>query len=336
MSADPRLGSGFADWCTGQVIVTVLACWFASGIVFGFAALKPVLIDQGVYRELCTKEELAANVEVCYEQDLRLNFFFAVASTTCNISALPVGTILDRYGPRVSVMLGCVCLAIGSLLMAYAFKIPDFDGYIAGNVWLALGGTFIFVPSFSIANAFPKFSGLIVAMVTGAFDASAAVFLFYRLAYESSKSVFTPERFFFGYLIVPAVILVAQITLMTADGYKTVSELEQKIEKQEDVTADVRIVAISRRTIIADISSRCMTRTKILATAKSRDCAPSGRSTANRNCVNSTMSSVMPSSDRRESSARGTARQPVAFGAPCTANRRRSKCCLPGSSSSRS
>jgi hypothetical protein len=54
-----------------QVCFTVLACWLASGIVFGFAALKPVLIDQGVYRELCTADELAEDVEVCYEQELR-------------------------------------------------------------------------------------------------------------------------------------------------------------------------------------------------------------------------------------------------------------------------
>jgi len=39
--------------------------------VFGFAALKPVLIDTGVYRELCTAEELAEDVDVCYEQELR-------------------------------------------------------------------------------------------------------------------------------------------------------------------------------------------------------------------------------------------------------------------------
>lgn len=51
--------------------MTILSCWVASGIVFGFAALKPVLVDQGVYRELCTKEELEQGVEVCYEQDLR-------------------------------------------------------------------------------------------------------------------------------------------------------------------------------------------------------------------------------------------------------------------------
>ncbi|EMC94039.1 hypothetical protein BAUCODRAFT_36510 [Baudoinia panamericana UAMH 10762] len=222
-----------------QVVFTVLTCWLASGIVFGFAALKPVLIGEGVYREFCTADELADHVEVCVEQDLRLNFFFAVASTTCNVSALPVGTILDRYGPRVCAVIGSIALAIGSILMGYAFAIPEFDGYIVGNIFLALGGTFIFVPSFSIANAFPKFSGTIVATVTGAFDASAAVFLFYRLAYESSNGTFKPEKFFFGYLAVPIIIFVAQFTLMTPDGYKSVPQLEMKLEKAEDPTQDV-------------------------------------------------------------------------------------------------
>ncbi|KAK5137779.1 hypothetical protein LTR08_007351 [Meristemomyces frigidus] len=222
-----------------QVSATVLVCWLASGIVFGFAALKPVLISEGVYREFCTPEELAADVEVCYEQDLRMNFFFAVASTTCNVSALPVGTIMDRYGPRVCAVIGSISLAIGSILMGYAFAIPEFNGYTIGNIFLALGGTFIFLPSFSIANAFPKSAGTIVATVTGAFDASAAIFLFYRLAYEASGAAFTPDKFFFGYLAVPALILLLQFTLMTPDGYKSVSQLEAKLEKIEDPTRDV-------------------------------------------------------------------------------------------------
>lgn len=102
----------------------------------------------------------------------RLNLFFAVASTTCNISALMVGTILDTYGARAAGLIGSFCLAVGSILMATAFSVPEFDGYIAGNIFLSLGGTFVFVPSFTMGNAFPKYAGLIVAMVTGAFDAS--------------------------------------------------------------------------------------------------------------------------------------------------------------------
>ena len=125
--------------------------------------------------------------------------------------------------------------------MAYAFQIPEFDGFVFGNVMLALGGTFIFLPSFQIANAFPKYSGTIVATVTGAFDASAAVFLFYRLAYQSSNGAFSPQKFFFGYLAVPVLIFIAQFTIMSPDNYKTVPELEQKLEKAENVYEDVSV-----------------------------------------------------------------------------------------------
>ena len=123
--------------------------------------------------------------------------------------------------------------------MACAFHIPEFDGYLVGNVFLALGGSFIFLPSYAIANAFPKFSGTIVATITGAFDASAAVFLFYRLAYDSSDGRFTPTKFFFCYLLVPIVILVGQLALMNDDAYKTISQLEMKVDKEQDATRDV-------------------------------------------------------------------------------------------------
>jgi MFS family permease len=222
-----------------QIIATVLACWFASGIVFGFAALKPILIKEGVFRDLCTPEEVDAGVFVCVEQDLRLNFFFSLASTTANVSALPVGTLLDRYGPRLCLLLGCVCLAAGSILMSLAFQIAEFDGFTIGNFFLALGGTFIFLPSFQIANAFPKYGGSIVALVTGAFDASAAVFLFYRLIYEATERGFKPQTFFLVYLVVPFAIAVAQLTFLPTEAYKTAPQLEMKIQRAEDNMRDV-------------------------------------------------------------------------------------------------
>ncbi|KAL5117998.1 hypothetical protein ACEQ8H_004144 [Pleosporales sp. CAS-2024a] len=222
-----------------QVVATVVACWFASGIVFGFAALKPILIKEGVFRELCTQDELDANVEVCLSQDLRLNLFFSIASTTANVSALPIGTLLDRYGPKLCLLLGCLCLSAGSVLMSLAFQIADFDGYTIGNFFLALGGTFIFLPSFQIANAFPKYGGSIVALVTGAFDASAAVYLFYRLMYEATQQSFKPQTFFLAYLVVPFMIAIAQLTFLPSEAYKTLPQLEMKIHRAEDNMRDV-------------------------------------------------------------------------------------------------
>ena len=54
-----------------QVLLACIYCLFAAGVVFGYAAIKPVLIDEGVYRDKCTKQELKDDVIVCYEQELR-------------------------------------------------------------------------------------------------------------------------------------------------------------------------------------------------------------------------------------------------------------------------
>lgn len=54
-----------------QVIVGIVSCFLAAGIVFGFAALKPILVARDAYRELCTDEELRNGVIICYMQDLK-------------------------------------------------------------------------------------------------------------------------------------------------------------------------------------------------------------------------------------------------------------------------
>ncbi|KAI1495638.1 amino acid transporter [Biscogniauxia marginata] len=226
-----------------QVIFGTVFCCLASGIVFGFASLKPVLIAEGVYSELCSPEHRShaggGDQVPCPEQDMRLNLFFVTASVMTNVSSLLAGYGLDRYGRRVCYIASALFLAIGCILLGYAFAIPEFDGYVAGNVMLALGGTFLFVPSFQLANAFPKYSGIIVAVVTGAFDASAAVLLFYRLAYEATDGTFAPNQFFFAYSIVPLLLLGGEWTLMPRDAYHTTPMLEQKIERAQDPISDV-------------------------------------------------------------------------------------------------
>ena len=154
---------------------------------------------------------------------------FTTAAVATNVCALPVGTILDKYGPRVSSIIGCVFIIIGTLLMAFAAQLP-FDGYIPGYLFLALGGPFVFISSFHLSNTFPQHSGFILALLTGAFDSSSAIFLFYRLIYSASNGSFTPRKFFLLYLIVPIFILVVQIFIMPASSYKTAGEIVTQAE----------------------------------------------------------------------------------------------------------
>jgi MFS family permease len=162
---------------------------------------------------------------------------FTVAAVSTNVVALPVGTILDRFGPRVSGITGAIFVAIGAVLFAFADQLPV-DTYIPGYFFLALGGPFIFISSFQLSNTFPQYSGLILALLTGAFDTSSAIFLFYRLIYQSTDGAFTTRKFFLVYLIVPVYIILVQIFIMPGTSYKTVGELVTQAEESNEVIHD--------------------------------------------------------------------------------------------------
>ena len=157
---------------------------------------------------------------------------FTVAAVSTNVVALPVGTILDRYGPRVCGIIGAISITLGALLFAFAEELP-LDGYIPGYLFMALGGPFIFISSFQLSNTFPQYSGLILALLTGAFDTSSAIFLMYRLIYQSTNQTFTVKKFFLIYLLVPAFILTVQILFMPSTSYKTVGELVSTAEEEQ-------------------------------------------------------------------------------------------------------
>ena len=214
----------------------MIYCLFAAGVVFGYAAIKPVLIEEGAYKGLCTEEELEKGISPCYQQELRLNLMFTSAAVATNVCALPVGTILDRYGPRVSGIIGAVLISIGSLLLSFALKLP-FDAWTPGYIFLALGGPFTYISSFQLSNCFPKHSGLILALLTGAFDSSSALFLVFRLIYEKTNGRLNTERLFLIYLIVPVYIIIVQIFFMPMQSYKTVGEIVKQVE--EEVNAPI-------------------------------------------------------------------------------------------------
>ena len=149
-----------------------------------------------------------------------------------------VGTLLDRYGPRMCGVVGSIFLFFGAILMAYLDQLP-FDAYIVGYFLLSVGGAFVFVPTFHLANAFPKVQGLIMALVTGAFDASAAVFLIFRLIHDATRSAFGLREFFLVYLVVPILFLLCQLTFMPVHSYETRAELGERMDQAKDPAQDI-------------------------------------------------------------------------------------------------
>lgn len=209
-----------------QIVCASLWCLLSAGIVFGFAALKTILVKEGIYSDICKKGanvfEKGKTTRPCVEQDLKLNFLFTAAAGVTNVIALPVGRILDTYGPRICGIIGAFWITCGAQMFIWSdFFISYCDPYLTGYVLLAVGGPFVFISCFQLANTFPKRSGSILSLITGTFDSSAALFLGYRIVYEKWDSDLNLSRFFKAYLIVPLFIVVCQLTIMPRESYKT-------------------------------------------------------------------------------------------------------------------
>lgn len=234
-----------------QVVCAVVWCLFGAGPIFGFAALKPTLIDQGIYEDVCNvtgnqstsiETNLFTNlltsltplsnndfqtegfISKCTSQDLKLNMMFTVGAALTNVSALIIGRTLDTYGPRLCGLIGAGFLLLASIVFIYAKNIISlglFDPYLVGYSCMALGGPFSYISSFQLSNAFPEKSGLVLALLTGAFDTSSAVFLFYKKIYLSHPDFFKLETFYKFYLIVPAFIIIVQFLVMPNESYLT-------------------------------------------------------------------------------------------------------------------
>lgn len=237
-----------------QCLCAIFWCLLSGGPIFGFAALKPVLIKEHIYEKACdisinstdsllsyglnpdhftpitsqlfnmmsTNEE--SPIAKCTAQDLKLNMMFTVGAVMTNVSALVIGRVLDIYGPRVCGMIGAIFLYLACFIFMFnkaLSKVPMFDPYLIGYASMALGGPFAYISSFQLSNSFPQYSGSILAILTGAFDSSSAVFLFYRIFYNKSGGSFKLDKFFGIYLAVPVFITLAQVLVMPGDSYKT-------------------------------------------------------------------------------------------------------------------
>ncbi|CAI5760045.1 unnamed protein product [Candida verbasci] len=212
-----------------QCICAIVWCLFSGGPIFGFAALKPILIKEHVYENLCdfNTSNVTSGSAKCSKQDLKLNMIFTVAAVLTNISALPIGRVLDVYGPKVCGLIGATFLYIASFTFIYSNQLEYYiDPYMIGYSCLALGGPFAFISSFQLSNSFPQKSGTILAVITGAFDASSALFLVYQLIYNKLGS-FELREFFAIYLIVPTFITMTQLTIMPNESYTTSIEVNE-------------------------------------------------------------------------------------------------------------
>lgn len=121
-----------------QCTCAIFWCLLSGGSIFGFAALKPILIKEHVYEYLCdvhtpiftsfnSNNDNNDIIAKCTEQDLKLNMMFTVAAMLTNVSALAIGRILDVYGPKV-------CGLIGAFFLYLACFVFIYSKYLVGSI----------------------------------------------------------------------------------------------------------------------------------------------------------------------------------------------------------
>ncbi len=205
----------------------ILYCLFAVGIVFGYAAIKPAQRSEDASKNRCVVRSHGIE-ETCVE--LRLDLVFTVTTVVTNMVALLVRVILDHFGPRVCGLIGSSFLAAGALLMALKDTLPFADGLMVGYMSLALGGPLVYISSLQLSYGFPRHSGCIFALLTGAFDASSVILMLYRLNHQVIEGALTSRRVFLLFLLIPIAIAVLQFTLMPAQPCKTGGQLVEELE----------------------------------------------------------------------------------------------------------
>jgi len=222
------------------VVFGVFSALTTSGIIFGFQALKSILIENKVYFELCESTEQDGEITQCNEQILKFSLMFSLASTATNAFSLPIGFILDKYGPRVSCYIGSILFFFGCLL--FGLSGPTFNGYLIGFLLLGIAGPFIFISTLHFSTVFPNKSGLIMAALTGSFDASSVIFLLFNKLFYYFDKKYSVQTFFLIYLIVPVIIFIANSFLMPKTSLQwseTNSDNQQIIANEPNETSSL-------------------------------------------------------------------------------------------------
>ncbi|CAE6481715.1 unnamed protein product [Rhizoctonia solani] len=193
-----------------QVLLVIFINLFSTGTIFGFAALKPLLIRKGVYSWLCSRDDIDLTGS-CNQQELRLNNIFVVSVALTNMASLPAGSVLDRIGPTKTSMIGATIFGLGCLVFGSGYtKWPVvLDGYYIGFSLLAIAGPLIFLSSFHVSNAFPAKSGLILSLIMAAFNASSTHFVAFDWLDKRTSGV-SVQAWFWCYALIPAFFIVLQ------------------------------------------------------------------------------------------------------------------------------